>query len=659
MKATMHKMKENWTEEQLVSKLAQLRQRVAELEAAEAEHRQVEAGMERAAKEWRTTFDAISDWISIHDLNFKITRVNLAFARAFKQSPKELIGQTCYRLIHGSNAPCPNCPHKLTVETGKPHAAEFFEPHLGVYLEVSTSPIFSEKGDVTGCVHIAKNITQRKRMEEELREREEKYRGIFEKAPVSIIVTDKDGQIIDVNPYHIAVIGKGRTTKEDYVGKNVLTHPVTVRAGLSATYKKTLRGRPIEVKEAHFPITTGGTEAYLTIKGVPLFKGNAVNGAIFITEDITERKNAENALRDSEARYEALVNLGSAVGEAIIMVQDTDKGYGMLTFANDQMVLLTGYSKPRLLNMSWFDLVHPRYREEVINRYQRRMRGELIPGLFESSIVRKDGTEVPVELVATTVKYKGQPATVVYIRDITERKKMQEQLILTDRLASLGELVSGIAHELNNPLTSIIGFAELMLSRDVPQDMREDIMVIHREAKRTAKVVRSLLTFARRHETESHLVNINKEIQTVLELRAYEQKVNRIRVNTRFAPDLPEVMADSFQLQQVFLNIIINAEYFMIEAHGGGTLTITTERVGDIIRASFADDGPGIPKENLGRLFDPFFTTKEVGKGTGLGLSICHGIIAEHGGRLYAESEPGKGATFTVELPANQGGDKK
>jgi signal transduction histidine kinase len=139
----------------------------------------------------------------------------------------------------------------------------------------------------------------------------------------------------------------------------------------------------------------------------------------------------------------------------------------------------------------------------------------------------------------------------------------------------------------------------------------------------------------------------------VLELRAYEEKVNNIRVNTRFAADLPQVTADYFQLQQVFLNIIINAEYFMIEAHNKGTLTVTTERLGDIIRASLADDGPGILAENLGHLFDPFFTTKEVGRGTGLGLSICHGIITEHGGQIYAESELGKGVTFIVELPVS------
>jgi len=136
-----------------------------------------------------------------------------------------------------------------------------------------------------------------------------------------------------------------------------------------------------------------------------------------------------------------------------------------------------------------------------------------------------------------------------------------------------------------------------------------------------------------------------------VELRAYEQKVSNIQVDTQLAPDLPEVMADYFQLQQVFLNIIINAEHFMIEAHNRGTMTIITGRVDNTIKAVFSDDGPGIAKENLGHLFDPFFTTKEVGKGTGLGLSICHGIVAEHGGRIYAESELGKGATFVVILP--------
>jgi signal transduction histidine kinase len=164
-------------------------------------------------------------------------------------------------------------------------------------------------------------------------------------------------------------------------------------------------------------------------------------------------------------------------------------------------------------------------------------------------------------------------------------------------------------------------------------------------------VVKNLLTFAHKHETTKQLVDINKAIKSVLDLRAYEQKVHNIAIVTNFDPGLPEITADIFRLQQVFVNIIINAEYFMVQSHGRGTLTITTERRGDAIRVSFANDGPGIKKEHLRHLFDPFFTTKEVGKGTGLGLSICHGIVTEHGGQIHAESEPGKGATFIVELP--------
>jgi signal transduction histidine kinase len=229
---------------------------------------------------------------------------------------------------------------------------------------------------------------------------------------------------------------------------------------------------------------------------------------------------------------------------------------------------------------------------------------------------------------------------------------MEEQLIVTDRLASIGELSAGIAHEINNPLTGVIGFSDLLSEREgLPDDVKEDLKVVNREARRTADVVKNLLIFARKHDVEKTTTDINKVIQNVLDLRTYEQKVNNIEVKTSLPPDLPEINADAFRLQQVFLNIVINAEFFMNEAHGRGTLTITTERIKDVIRASFTDDGPGIAEEAINHLFDPFFTTKEVGKGTGLGLSICYGIITEHGGRIYAESEPDKGTTFVVELP--------
>ncbi len=247
-----------------------------------------------------------------------------------------------------------------------------------------------------------------------------------------------------------------------------------------------------------------------------------------------------------------------------------------------------------------------------------------------------------------------QGEVLLMLSDVTEERERQERLYLTDRLASVGEMAAGIAHELNNPLTGVIGLSQLLLHEEVSGDIKKDLEAINSEAQRAAVVVKNLLTFARKHTPMKQAVQINAIVEDVLRLRAYEHKVNDIRVITRFDNELPKVMADQFQLQQVFLNIILNAEQAMIESHKGGTLTITTERVDGNIRVSFSDNGPGISPENMRKLFSPFFTTKEVGKGTGLGLSICYGIVTNHGGRIYAESQSGKGATFVVELPISQ-----
>jgi CheY-like chemotaxis protein len=212
-------------------------------------------------------------------------------------------------------------------------------------------------------------------------------------------------------------------------------------------------------------------------------------------------------------------------------------------------------------------------------------------------------------------------------------------------------LASGIAHEINNPLTPILGFAELLMKRELPEDIRADLEIIHDGARRAAHVTRRLLTFARQSKPMRMLCNINEVVESTLQLRGHHLKINGIKVTTELDPKLPQTMADAGQLQQVMLNLIMNAEYAMSRSHGGGNLLLKTEKMGNVIRVSVKDDGPGMSKETMEKLFKPFFTTKEVGEGTGLGLSVCHGIVAEHNGRIYAESEAGKGATFIVELP--------
>jgi PAS domain S-box-containing protein len=269
----------------------------------------------------------------------------------------------------------------------------------------------------------------------------------------------------------------------------------------------------------------------------------------------------------------------------------------------------------------------------------------------------RTGKRIAFEVSAAPIKdEQGVIVQVVHMaRDITERKMAQQQLIINDRLASIGMLASGIAHEVGNPLTAIIGYANtLPLMADLPNEVIDGLKVIQEESQRAAEILKNLLTFARPEQGEKAPVDVNESISRVLGLRAYYQKSNKINTYLSFSSGLPHVRGNRSQLEQVFYNIVANAEFAMVEAHNGGNLTIITEHEDNVVRAIFNDDGAGISENNLGRIFTPFFTTKEPGKGTGLGLSISHGIVTEHGGQMWAESSKGKGAAFIVELPISR-----
>ena len=230
-------------------------------------------------------------------------------------------------------------------------------------------------------------------------------------------------------------------------------------------------------------------------------------------------------------------------------------------------------------------------------------------------------------------------------------KTTQAQLIQSEKLSGIGEFVAGVAHELNNPLTSVMGFSELLAQADADSKHKRHLEMIHKSALRCHKIVQSLLSFARRHQPERKPVCLNGLVDGALEILNYQLRTSNIEVTTRFDPQLPQAMVDPHQIQQVFLNLINNARQ-AIEAHQPkGWIRITTRVQGPNVRVTLQDSGPGIPMESLSKIFDPFFTTKEVGKGTGLGLSLCYGIIKEHGGTITPLSRPGEGATFVIELP--------
>ena len=325
---------------------------------------------------------------------------------------------------------------------------------------------------------------------------------------------------------------------------------------------------------------------------------------------------------------------------------------GIITEANQRAVEMHGFtSKDEVLGKSLFELLAPHEHERIKANLKKAAKEGAVDGV-EYTLLRANGSEFPGELSTNMLKdaQGNLSGHIVIARDITEQKKQNERLMSTDRLASLGELAAGTAHEFNNPLTSIIVLSEMLMEKG-PDGIRDDLTLINNEARRAANVARNLLAFGGKHTPVKQLYQVNSVIDDVLELRAYEHKSSNIDIRRHLAADLPELMVDYFQMQQVFMNIIINAEYFMTDAHGRGTLAITTQKENGIVRMSFADDGPGITPENLKRIFDPFFTTKEAGKGTGLGLSICHSIVADHGGQIYVRSQLGKGTTILVELP--------
>ncbi len=233
-------------------------------------------------------------------------------------------------------------------------------------------------------------------------------------------------------------------------------------------------------------------------------------------------------------------------------------------------------------------------------------------------------------------------------------KTTQNQLIQSEKLSGIGEFVAGVAHELNNPLTSVMGFAELLQQMDMPEQSRRYLDVIFKSAKRCQKIVASLLSFARRHAPERKVVCVNEIVESAVEILHYQMRTSNIEVITQLDPNLPSTEVDSHQMQQVFLNIISNARQAMEANQAKGWLRITTESSDHHVRVIFQDNGPGIPPENLTKIFNPFFTTKEVGKGTGLGLSLCYGIVSEHGGTIAPFSKEGEGATFVIELPVSQ-----
>jgi len=272
---------------------------------------------------------------------------------------------------------------------------------------------------------------------------------------------------------------------------------------------------------------------------------------------------------------------------------------------------------------------------------------------LETTVKRRDGTLQEVIVAAAPLRDETGRlyGTVGIIKNVTELKMAQRHLLQAEKLGAIGEVVSGVAHELNNPLAGVLGYAQLLMGGPMEARQQRSVERIFESALRCQKIVQNLLAFARQHPAEKRYLGLNGIIEKTLDLKAYQLKVNNIKVVRHLDPDLPKTMLDFNQIQQVLLNVINNAQYSMSTHQGQGTLSVRTTLREGTIRVEIEDDGPGIARDVLGRIFDPFFTTKPVGEGTGLGLAVSYGIIKAHGGRIWADSMPGRGTRILVEVP--------
>lgn len=330
---------------------------------------------------------------------------------------------------------------------------------------------------------------------------------------------------------------------------------------------------------------------------------------------------------------------------------------GELWSVNDQFAETAGMDAARLRELDRFESVvatlapHFADGQSVAERWRERFqRGE--PAWDELELAQPQ--RKILERFARPVRDSGgrRVGWIEIYHDVTSQRLIESRLFHSQRVAALGQLLSGIAHELNNPLTSIVGYAQLLLRRPGGPERDADARRILEEAERASRIAKNLLLFARETKLERRLVNLNEIAERTVALRTYEQRLENIRLERHFDAHLPPILADAAQLQQVLLNLVVNAEQAVLQGSGHGRIWLSTRRLpGDRVAIEVADDGPGVPREIAGRIFDPFFTTKPAGVGTGLGLSIVYGIVQQHGGEVVVEERAGGGAVFRVELP--------
>jgi PAS domain S-box-containing protein len=626
------------------------------------ERKRAEEALRESKQLLQRTFDSLCDAVFVIDSRtVEILDCNRAASEVFGYAREETLGRAT-TFLHVDDAALEEFQRHLFAAVEQKGLLANLEFSMkrkdGTVFptEHAVVPLADGHGNRVGWVSVVRDITDRKVAEEALRASERRYRTLLENLPQKIFLKDISSVYLSCNENYARDLG---ITPEGIVGKTDYDfYPKDLAEKYRTDDRRVMDSRQtqeIEEKYIHH-----GQEAIVHTVKTPVQneKGNCI-GVLGIFWDVTERKRAEEALRESEQRYRELFD---AIPDAV-MACDTG---GRFVDCNKVTLQRLGYIRDEFLALRAADVVRPDFHVLMEQNQARILAREAT--VVESAHRSKDGRVFPVEVHASKIHYKGQPAILAVVRDITDRKRaeqekhrLQEELAQAQKMQALGTLAGGIAHEYNNIIAAIIGYVDLTLeSEELSETARRNLEVVRNSATRGANLTKSLLVFSRKDVGEKKPVNLRDVVDGILKVTAKEFTSEGIELVVKHSMRLPSVMGNASMLTSLVMNLVINARHAMLKSPIK-KLTIRTgiEKAKPFIRVE--DTGCGIPKEDLSRIFEPFFTTKgafpagEVydGKahGTGLGLSVCHTIVEAHRGEIKVESQVAKGTVFTVYFP--------
>jgi PAS domain S-box-containing protein len=589
--------------------------------------------LERSKRQWVEDIDAISDYIVVHDRSCRIVRTNRSLASYVGVPPVALVGEAMSTLRQiaeaGSDLPCPFC--RDTQRTREEYVAASPER---IFL-ISTSRTPGATDDDSRTIHVLKDITDR-------REAERRYRELFDSIQEGLFFATPEGRFLDVNDAMVRMLGYA--SREELLRSDVSPHlypapearekflTALAERGVLRNYEETLRRKDGTLLHTLQNITAvqDARGRIVQIRGLML--------------DVTEQKSFQAQLQRERDFNQKILN----TTQSMILVLDTA---GLISYAN-RRCYEAGYQESELIGHRLVDWVEASHREDFDAALETTANGHQVENL-ELRAKRSDGSmgHFSISLSPMRDEQKTVNSVVVVMTDITDAVLLQAKLAHSEKMATIGRLVSGVAHEVNNPLAAILGFTDLLLENpELPASAQEDLKIILQETQRTKDIVQDLLSFARQRPVRRELVQVHGVLRQTIKLRGYDFASHGVEVTEEFEEALPPALGDVQQLQQVFLNILNNAYDAVQETGRRGRIKIHTRRQAEMIEVAISDNGTGITDPQ--RIFDPFYTTKQVGKGTGLGLSICYGIVRAHGGEIQCwNNEDATGSTFVVRIP--------